>query len=107
MKNKLSLLVELKVILTHKFAGNISEVRLFGSRAYGKANKDSDYDILIILKNDYDWKYKNQILYTCFDFESKYDIFLDVKIISVNELQKTIRGLNPIYEEAINNGILL
>lgn len=107
MKNKISILTELKIILTHEFADNISEVRLFGSRANGKAKKDSDYDLLIILKNDYDWKYKNQILYTCFDFESKYNIFLDVKIISLNELHNTIRGLNPIYEEAINNGILL
>ena len=107
MKYKIEILSELKNILSKKYKDNISEIRLFGSRANGKANKDSDYDFLIILKNDYDWKYKNQILYTCFDYESKYNIFLDVKIISINELQNSIRGLNPIYEEAINNGILL
>ena len=107
MTNKPEILAELKTELVQKYGNNISEIRLFGSRAKGKGREDSDYDLLILLKNDYDWKYKNEFLYTCFDFESKHDIFLDVKIISLNELHKTIRGLNPIYEDAINNGILL
>jgi predicted nucleotidyltransferase len=47
-------------MLKLRFVNNVKDVILFGSRAYGKAKKDSDYDILIIMKQSADWKIKRE-----------------------------------------------
>jgi predicted nucleotidyltransferase len=52
------IVTELKASLVDKFSENINKVILFGSRVEGNADEYSDYDILIILRNDYDWRYK-------------------------------------------------
>jgi hypothetical protein len=42
-----------------------------------------------------------------YDFELKYDIFIDFKIISMQELKNSIRGKQPFFQDAIENGIYL
>lgn len=105
MKNKRTILKELKAALVANFGEDIRDVILFGSRAAGKARKDSDYDVLIILNNDYDWKYRRRITPVIYDLELKYNIFIDKKIISKNELHHTVEGMHPLYRDAIKEGI--
>jgi hypothetical protein len=102
--NNLKLLSEIKQKLHSDFPGLIEKVILLGSQVRGKATEDSDYDILVIVNKDYDWKFKNKILDLIYDFDLKYEILIDVKLISVNEL-KTTRGYQPFILEAMENGI--
>lgn len=48
--DKGTILKDLNGKLREKFAGDLKEVILFGSRVSGKAHTDSDYDLLIILR---------------------------------------------------------
>jgi predicted nucleotidyltransferase len=105
MKHKRTIIKELKSALVAQFGEDIKDVILFGSRATGKAHKDSDYDVLIILNNDYDWEYRCRITEVVYDLELKYDIFIDKKIISENELHRTIKGKHPLYQDAVQEGI--
>ena len=105
MKHKRTIIRELKSVLAARFGEDIKDVILFGSRATGKAHKDSDYDVLIILKNEYDWEYRCRITKVVYDLELKYDIFIDKKIISEKELYRTIKGKHPIYQDAMQEGI--
>lgn len=105
MYNK-KILIELKALLIKKFPGEIKEVILFGSRVNGDAEKFSDYDILIILNHDYDWRYKRKIRDVCWEIDYRYGIFSDVKVISKNEL-KTIRGKQPYIQNALEYGIAI
>jgi predicted nucleotidyltransferase len=98
------ILLNLKKKLLNDFRKDIHEIILFGSHVYGIADQSSDYDILIILNVSYDWKYRRKVLDACFDFEIENDIFLDVKIISLDELKNSAKGLNPLYEEALSKG---
>lgn len=107
MKTNIKILKKLKKSLINKFGENIKEVILFGSHVTGKAHENSDYDVLVILNNDYNWKYKREILHVCYDIELEHDIFIDIKIISINELNHSIKGQHPLYEEALNKGILI
>lgn len=95
---------ELKQLLSGKLGNDLKEVILFGSQAYGGANKYSDYDFLIILKNTPDWKTRDEIQGYCYDLDLKYEIFLDVHILGEEELQK-LRGKQPIFQTAIKKGI--
>ena len=100
------MLKELRKLLTDTFPGQIEKIILFGSRAYGKAANDSDYDVLIVLKSGYNWRLKQSIQETCWEIDYKYDILTDVKIISAAELQ-TIRGKQPYITTALQDGIAL
>lgn len=98
------ILSDLKNHLIHHYGDSVKDVVLFGSQASGESNKFSDYDVLIILNEDYTGKDENKILDLCYDIDLKYDILLDVHIISNHELN-TIRGKQPIYVNALKSGI--
>ncbi|MGA9292948.1 MAG: nucleotidyltransferase domain-containing protein [Ignavibacteriaceae bacterium] len=102
----LILITEIKQKIQSEFPGLIEKVILFGSQVKGNATENSDYDILIIIKKDYEWKLKTQILDFLYDFNLKYDILIDVKLISLNEL-KTIKGYQPFILEAFEHGIVV
>ncbi|HXL54806.1 MAG TPA: nucleotidyltransferase domain-containing protein [Chitinophagaceae bacterium] len=102
--DKLQILKELKNHLENCFHDNIKNVILFGSQVKGLENIDSDYDILIVLNKDYNKKDENYILDLCYDIDLKYNIFTDVHLLSVNELN-TRRGKQPIFINALKNGI--
>lgn len=104
MTERLVILKDLKQSLNNKFGDNIKDVILFGSQASGTSEEYSDYDILIILKQKPDWKYEREISKLCYMIDLKYNIIIDIHILAESELF-TLRGKQPIYINAINNGI--
>lgn len=77
---------------------------LFGSQASGTAAEHSDYDFLIITQEKPDWRFERQISDICYDIELERDIFIDTLVISEAEID-TIRGKQPIYQNALKMGI--
>ncbi len=104
MESKL-LAKEIKQHLNKYLNNIVSDVVIFGSRAKGTADKDSDYDVLIVLNMEYTQKTKKIINGLCYDFDLKYDIFLDTQIISISELGNSIRGKHPIFKTALKEGL--
>jgi uncharacterized protein len=104
MKNKKRFLEDLKNYLQKNYTGVIKDVILFGSQIEKKYNNDSDYDILIVLDNEYSWKDENLILDLCYDFNIKYNILIDVHILSASELN-SLRGKQPLYINALSSGL--
>jgi len=98
------ILSELKNHLVKNYGNPVKDVILFGSQARGDSQKFSDYDVLIVLDNDYSGKDENSILDLCYDIDLKFDILLDVHIISVKELN-SVRGRQPVFQKAIKSGI--
>lgn len=105
MPDNKAILTKLKTSLTATFGALINEVILFGSQANGTANEDSDYDILIILNNDYDQHLYDAIFDCIFETGLEYNILFDMHIVSTNEMEHTIRGAEPIFHNAIKNGV--
>jgi len=94
------LLNDLKQKLEYEFNDLIEKVILFGSQINGKASEFSDYDILVVLKKDYDWKIEEKIIDLSYEVALKYDIIIDMKVISVNELNN-LRGKQPYIINAL------
>jgi len=86
------------------FGTEVKDVILFGSQSKNLEVPDSDYDILIILDKEYNWKDENKILDLCFDINMKYNILIDAHIISKKELD-SVRGKQPIFINALNHGV--
>lgn len=104
MNDKIQILKELKKHLLANLGAGIVDIILFGSQLMSLEISDSDFDVLIILDKDYNWKDENRILDFCYDIDLKYNILIDAHIISKNELNSK-RGKQPIFINAINTGV--
>ena len=105
MLDKLTILRELKRLLQEHFHDDIKDVILFGSQAAGTAHEDSDYDVLIVLNRAYDWKFRDKVSEVIYDLELKYDILFDTHLISIDELENSLRGAQPIFRNALKRGV--
>jgi predicted nucleotidyltransferase len=102
--NNHKLLKELKILLDENINNKILKIIMFGSRINGKSELGSDYYILIILENNYDWKIENEIYDFANEIMLKYDVIIDVKIIFSNELN-SLRGKQPYIKNALKSEI--
>lgn len=82
----------------------IQKVILFGSRAYGDYNKDSDFDLLIVSKdfNGMDFFERVAKMYDYWSLDAPVD-FLCYTPEEFNKLSKMI----TIVREAVNKGIVI
>lgn len=105
MINTTDLLKTVKNLLQQRFGNIIRDVILFGSQAMGTAREDSDYDVLIVLNREYDWKFRDQVIDAIYDLELQYDILIDTFLISTHELHHTLRGAQPVFTNALKYGV--
>jgi predicted nucleotidyltransferase len=99
-----SILTDLNKLLKSRFQNNLKDIILFGSRVHGTATTDSDYDILIILRNKADWKTEREISDICYEIDLRYNIITDTHVLSESELQ-TLRGKQPVFIDALTRGL--
>jgi predicted nucleotidyltransferase len=104
MIDKLAIIRDLKGYLQKGYNDSVKDVILFGSQIYGNTNDTSDYDILIVLYNDYKAQDENRIYDLCYDIDLKYNIIIDAHLISQSELS-SLRGKQPISTKAIKTGL--
>jgi predicted nucleotidyltransferase len=102
--NSQKIFKEIEKNLNIFFPGKIEKIILYGSRSREDFTEFSDYDFLLITKENFDWKYENKILDSIYDLELEYDIIADIRMISRNDLQ-TIKGKQPFILNAFKEGI--
>ncbi|MCL4427921.1 MAG: nucleotidyltransferase domain-containing protein [Deltaproteobacteria bacterium] len=117
-------LTELKEKVTEKYPG--AKLILYGSKARGDYNEESDIDLLIVINDDYKIdkdisfeELKNRyfmrvskdinekILGIVVDIELKYDIFIDWQIEYKSYLNTRVAGIEPWYQNIKREGIEL
>jgi uncharacterized protein len=102
--DKILILRDLEKCLRAQYQDSIKNVILFGSQSKGLADENSDFDILILIDKEYSGKDEDNILDICYEIDLKYNIYIDVHVLSLKEL-KSLRGKQPIFTNAINTGI--
>ena len=100
----IAILKELKTLLSMRLNDNLIDIVLFGSQLSGKNNQNSDYDILILVKNNFGWKFEKEISDICYDIDLKYGILTDTHVLSETELA-SLRGRQPIFANAVQRGL--
>jgi len=97
---------DLKETVRKKYGSLVSRIILFGSHAKGTSSEDSDFDYLIVFKDDYDWKLKKSVQDLIYEIDLKYEIVTDIKTISEKELT-TYKGSQPFIQSALSEGVVL
>jgi predicted nucleotidyltransferase len=97
---------ELKEVIIKEFPDEKPRIILYGSYARGESNKHSDIDLLVIFNSPIDLNKKNKVYELCSGLNVTYDIWIDVSLISSDEMD-SIRGKQPFIQNALNEGVYL
>lgn len=68
-------------IIRSQYGDKIQRAALFGSKVRGDSTKYSDIDILLIVEDD-KWKFRQPFSVIVSDIALKYNVALDVRVIS-------------------------
>ena len=83
----------------------VEEVILFGSKARGTDDPESDIDLLILTNRKIDWKERKTLIYALFDIELDYDVVISTLIISTDEWKHGYWTVLPIRDEIERDGV--
>lgn len=92
--------------LQDKFSQEVEDVRLFGSKARGEANPDSDVDILVLV-NSPDYQLKHAILWLAAEVSLAHDVLLSPRVIPPTAWQQMTQGNTLFYRTVCAEGIPL
>lgn len=97
---------ELLATVRLTYGEKIRRAALFGSKARGDATKYSDVDILLIVTDD-SWKFRKAISQINSDVELKYDVILDVRVISISRWQYMAEIRSGLYQNISRDAVTL
>ncbi|MBI5788942.1 MAG: nucleotidyltransferase domain-containing protein [Candidatus Schekmanbacteria bacterium] len=98
-------LQELSLILHEIFP--VAEIILFGSKARGDFDVESDIDLLILTGHKIDRKKRHEITHYVFEVNLKYDVNISTLVIPKKEWEEGLYPVLPIYWEISEQGILI
>ncbi len=100
---KIKIINELKNRLSDRLGDDLKELILFGSQLSDKSNHYSDFDIMIIIKSNRNWKIEREISDICYDIDLEFGIITDTHIFSEAEMHSP-RVNQPVFYNAIHQG---
>jgi len=84
-----------------------AKVILYGSHARGDFNKNSDYDILILLdKSEINREDETNVKYPLYDLEFETSKIMSVLVLSQKEWEQKHK-ITPFYENVQKEGVVL
>ena len=93
-----------KATVQKKFTGRLSEIILYGSRARGDADEESDYDFLVLLSdlNEYDNRHLDEI-----SFSIALEFSTVIVALAIQASKFTEERYFYFYENVCREGIAL
>ena len=92
--------------LKNIFKDNLVSIVLYGSFARGTNKADSDIDIAIILKQEYDKVSRDKVIDLAVDIDLKYDTVLSIVDIDYDNFIEWQEVL-PFYKNVKKDGVVL
>ena len=86
------------------YGDKIQRAALFGSKVRGDWTKYSDVDILLIVEDD-SWAFRKAIIGIDSDVELKYDVLLDVRVISAARWQYMANIQAGLYQNISRDAV--
>ena len=85
---------------------NLIEAKLFGSKATGKDQPDSDIDVLVVVNRN-GVKTEDRVLDIAFDVNVKHDVYISPRVIDRSTLSDPVWSITPFLRAIAKEGIAL
>ncbi len=83
----------------------VKEVVLFGSKARGDDDEESDIDLLVLTSQPVSWNERKAINNALYEIQMKYDIIISTLITTVTEWNEGTFSVLPIHGEISDQGV--
>ena len=84
----------------------ISQIVLFGSKARGDDDEESDIDLLLLTERKIAWKERKAIIDALFEIELSYDVVLSPLIVPIRDWNEGTFSIMPIHKEVAKDGVI-
>jgi len=85
---------------------NLVEAKLFGSKATGRDQPDSDIDVLVVV-NQNGVEIEDRVLDIAFDVNLKHDVYISPRVIDRSILSDPVWSITPFLQTVAKEGIVL
>jgi predicted nucleotidyltransferase len=102
--NEKKAIAEATRTLKEKFP--IKEVILFGSKARGDDDEDSDIDLFLLTTRQIHWKEREAIVHALFDIGMEHDVIFSILDATVSSFENGIFTAFPVYDEITRDGVM-
>ena len=90
--------------LREKYADQVVLIVLFGSKARGDFDEESDLDVLVVVK-DGDWRLRDEVALTAFEPMLEYDVVITPLVIDLEHYQWLRQYRAPLYRNIRAEGL--
>lgn len=101
--NESAAVERLKQVLTRDFG--LVKLVLYGSKARGDSHRESDIDVLLVLRDEFDWRTKHAVYDVCFDINIEYDVLIQPIIYSQARYDDPLIRATPLYQNVLEEGV--
>lgn len=84
----------------------VEEVMLFGSKARGDDDAESDIDLLVLTSQPVSWDERKAINNALYEIQLRHDVVISTLITTVTEWNEGTFSVLPIHEEILDQGVI-
>jgi predicted nucleotidyltransferase len=106
LPNERKALERFLIRLQTRYPGRIFQAILFGSKARGASQSESDIDILLVTDAD-DWRFRHALSDIASDVSLEYDVLISPRIIERERWDQMAREGFSLYQNVTREGLLL
>jgi predicted nucleotidyltransferase len=83
----------------------VEQVILYGSKARGTDDAESDIDLLVLTREPMSWRQQREVIAALHPLELEYDVVLSPLVVSRQEWEEGIYRVLPIHDEVARDGV--
>jgi predicted nucleotidyltransferase len=83
----------------------VQQVILFGSKARGSGDEESDIDLLVLTSRRLHWREADAVTIALYDLELAYDVVFSTLIVPSDEWAAGVYRVLPIHDEVTRDGV--
>ena len=85
----------------------VERVMLYGSKARGTDDEESDIDLLVLTSRKLEWRERDAITDALFDIELAHGVVISSLVLPAAEWERGRFTVLPIHEEIEDSGVLV
>jgi predicted nucleotidyltransferase len=97
-------ILEASAMLKERFP--VKEVILFGSKARGDDDEESDIDLMLLTTQPIHWRERQTIIHALFDLGLSHDVIFSILDTTVDEFDDGLFSVFPVHDEITRDGVV-